>query len=398
MKRDNDWIDSMRSSLRDAETPPPEGGWARLEGDLAAGASPRRGLRKYLPRIAAAAAAVLIGFVAGGLLLHDRHNVDIKGNVIASKADGGVQTVTETTASKADGELADKVAEVYRRSIDEKSAAVAQAVAQKTVPEESSLAAVVSADVPAGSTAPSDAAQAAENTSGRASRSASKNRAQTTPLTDYEAIFREDAPRKSRTSMSVYAGGAFGSSGIQGGGVPRGLMADMSLSEDGYVSVQKTSYENASFRHKLPLSFGLTARKEFGHGLSLESGVVYSLLMSDVKMSYASERISQKLHFIGVPLRLNWNFLMRDGFSLYLGAGGMVETCVGARLGGKKYDEPGVQWSVQGAVGAQYQLGKHVGLYFEPEVSYYFNGTRLQTARTDAPLSLTLRLGVRFSF
>ena len=33
-----------------------------------------------------------------------------------------------------------------------------------------------------------------------------------------------------------------------------------------------------------------------------------------------------------------------------------------------------------------------------PEGSYYFTETRLKTARTDSPLTLTLRLGVRLSF
>lgn len=50
-------------------------------------------------------------------------------------------------------------------------------------------------------------------------------------------------------------------------------------------------------------------------------------------------------------------------------------------------------WSALAAVGAQYRLGGMVGLYFEPEGSYYFE-TDLKTARTDSPLTLTLRLGV----
>jgi len=49
-------------------------------------------------------------------------------------------------------------------------------------------------------------------------------------------------------------------------------------------------------------------------------------------------------------------------------------------------------------VGAQYRVGGMVGLYFEPEGSYYFTETGLRTSRTDSPLTLTLRLGVRLSF
>ena len=46
----------------------------------------------------------------------------------------------------------------------------------------------------------------------------------------------------------------------------------------------------------------------------------------------------------------------------------------------------------------RYRLGGIVGLYFEPEGSYYLTETNLRTVRTDSPLTLTLRLGVRLTF
>ena len=162
--------------------------------------------------------------------------------------------------------------------------------------------------------------------------------------------------------------------------------------------LRSSGYGESSFRHHQPLSFGIAVRKEFAHGLSLESGVNYTLLRSDVRMQYTSDDVAQKLHFIGVPLRFNWQVLERGRFSLYMGAGGMVEKCVSARLGSETVDEPGVQWSALAAVGAQYRVGGMVGLYFEPEGSYYFTETGLRTSRTDSPLTLTLRLGVRLSF
>lgn len=94
--------------------------------------------------------------------------------------------------------------------------------------------------------------------------------------------------------------------------------------------LRSSGYGESSFRHHQPLSFGIAVRKEFAHGLSLESGVNYTLLRSDVRMQYTSDDVAQKLHFIGVPLRFNWQFLERGRFSLYMGAGGMVEKCVSA--------------------------------------------------------------------
>ena len=206
-------------------------------------------------------------------------------------------------------------------------------------------------------------------------------------------------PRR-KTSVSLFAaGGVTGSSGVSGGGGPNLVMSDIFVGgTNGTMAQLKYNYEDYSFRHHQPLSFGLSVRKEFAYGLSLESGVNYTLLWSDVSMQSGGEDISQKLHFIGVPLRLNWQFLETGRFSMYVGAGGMLEKCVSAKFGSKSVDEPKVQWSVAGAVGAQYRLGNYVGLYFEPEVSHYFTETTLRTSRTDSSLSLTLRLGVRLSF
>lgn len=206
-------------------------------------------------------------------------------------------------------------------------------------------------------------------------------------------------PRR-RTSVSLFAaGGVTGSSGATGGVGPNLVMSDIFVGgTNGTMAQLKYNYEDYSFRHHQPLSFGLSVRKEFAYGLSLESGVNYTLLWSDVSMQSGGEDISQKLHFIGVPLRLNWQFLETGRFSMYVGAGGMLEKCVSAKFGSKSVDEPKVQWSVAGAVGAQYRLGNYVGLYFEPEVSHYFTETTLRTSRTDSSLSLTLRLGVRLSF
>ena len=206
-------------------------------------------------------------------------------------------------------------------------------------------------------------------------------------------------PRR-RTSVSLFAaGGVTGSSGATGGVGSHLVMSDVLVGgTNGTMAQLKYNYEEYSFRHHQPLSFGLSVRKEFAYGLSLESGVNYTLLWSDVSMQSGGEDVSQKLHFIGVPLRLNWQFLETGLFSRSAGAGGMREKCVSAKFGTKSVDEPKVQWAVAGAGGAQYRLGNYVGLYFEPEVSHYFTETTLRTSRTDSSLSLTLRLGVRLSF
>ncbi len=92
MKEDKDWIEFMRTSLRDAEISPPEDGWERLERVLSEPVpTPVRkpAWRIYMPRIAAAAAVVLIGVVAGDLLLRPDTVLEQKGVVIATTEEDG---------------------------------------------------------------------------------------------------------------------------------------------------------------------------------------------------------------------------------------------------------------------------------------------------------------------
>lgn len=154
----------------------------------------------------------------------------------------------------------------------------------------------------------------------------------------------------------------------------------------------------AEYRHRQPVSVGLAVRWGFSRGLSLATGANYTLLRSEARPEGRSGWVDQRLHFVGIPLRLDWQYLERGRLSLYIGAGGQVEKCVAARLDGQRIEERGVQWSLAAAAGVQCGLGGVVALYAEPEVSWYVNDTWLRTSRTDHPLSFTLRLGVRFSF
>ena len=438
MKQDKDWIKAMRNALRDAELPPPAGGWERLQRELGgaapgpevSGTKPRGSVwRIYRPRIAAAAAAVLILAVAGEFLLRPDKALENDGTVIASVAEDGAtavaipqpaepETVRDALA-RAVGlpreQVAGEASSAGRRSLLAAAAGQpAQTAALKDLRTDGEpavrpgeVAAEVSgeaAKASSGDTAKAEASgeRASKQASGRPATRSAAGAAGRAGFSD-EPFVAYTKPHK-KASFSLFAGG-----GVAGGNseglAPR--MLNTSIKNDAssvigngnsLAPLRSSGYGESSFRHHQPLSFGIAVRKEFAHGLSLESGVNYTLLRSDVRMQYTSDDVAQKLHFIGVPLRFNWQFLERGRFSLYMGAGGMVEKCVSARLGSETVDEPGVQWSAFAAVGAQYRVGGMVGLYFEPEGSYYFTETGLRTSRTDSPLTLTLRLGVRLSF
>ena len=102
---------------------------------------------------------------------------------------------------------------------------------------------------------------------------------------------------------------------------------------------------------------------------------------------------------MGIPLRANWNFVDKDKFTFYVSAGGTVEKCIYGKLGSEDLSVDPVQLSVLAAVGAQYNIGKHFGIYLEPGISYFFDdGSDIRTIRTDNPCNFTLQAGLRLSY
>lgn len=153
-----------------------------------------------------------------------------------------------------------------------------------------------------------------------------------------------------------------------------------------------------SIHHKQPLSFGISVRKNLPHGFSLESGLTYTYLASEILLR-TNEEVDQRLHYLGIPLRANWHIVDRHPFVLYLSAGGAVEKCVYGKIDQQRATVDPLQFSVMGAVGAQYNISKRVGIYIEPGVSYYFDdGADTQTIRKERPCNFTLQGGVRLTY
>lgn len=470
MKPNTDWTDVVRNALRDAEIPPPEDGWERLQRDLdtlePVVSKPRKSVwRIYGLRIAAAAAVVLIGLVAGEILLRPTTELRMDGNVIASagpepgaavaipgetslagesSADDfrkslaqsvGLQTAAEGLGTPARGEALAVAAKTRSAEVGHASVAVFAAEPSRAAePGAQNAAEVRSTEESAGVSGPvpetvsahreevSSAGDGDERTAissevgerpgTAAAKSAAKERrtpgtttADTRTAMPAEEPLRTRRQKRAASSLSLFAAGGMtgAANGLQAApmrsySVITNDAVSLIGNGDNFSPMQERDYAKSSFRHHLPLSFGLSFRREFAYGLSLDCGLNYTLLRSEVRLPYSSEEVSQTLHFVGVPLRLNWRFVERGAFSAYLGAGGMVEKCVAARLGSESVGEEELQWSLAAAVGAQYRLGNHVALYFEPEVSCYLTDTELRTSRTDASPSLTLRLGMRFAF
>lgn len=169
--------------------------------------------------------------------------------------------------------------------------------------------------------------------------------------------------------------------------------------KNGMLYIQNREKRIADIDHKQPLSFGVSVRKNLAKGFSVESGLTYTYLASDIRYEGSAVTTSQKLHYIGIPVRGNWNFVDTKDFTMYVSAGGAVEKCVYGKIGTERETVKPVQFSVAGAVGAQYNINGRTGLYIEPGVSYFFDdGSPVQTIRKENPCNFTLQAGIRLTY
>lgn len=167
------------------------------------------------------------------------------------------------------------------------------------------------------------------------------------------------------------------------------------------------------YKHRLPVRVGLNVAYRLTDRLSVESGVSYTRLSSDMKDgtkdNYSSG--SQKLDYIGVPLNVKYRAFGYRRLSVYASAGLLTEKCVSGKttheyvISGekKKHETEDVaakpwQLSVNAALGAQLDVLRNVGVYVEPGVSYYFDDrSPLSTIYKEKPLNFNLNLGIRYT-
>ena len=170
-----------------------------------------------------------------------------------------------------------------------------------------------------------------------------------------------------------------------------------------YKAIQRKQQVNA--KHHAPVSVGLQVAFGIAPRLSLSTGLVYTRTSSDF-YPYApgsSYNVHQVLHYVGIPVGLNYEFWQSGGFHAYVMAGAEADYNVkndteeeGVKKENAKRDR--VQFSGKASLGAQYDITPKVGLYIEPGAKYYFdNGSHVENTFKDKKLNFNLQFGLRFN-
>ena len=171
-------------------------------------------------------------------------------------------------------------------------------------------------------------------------------------------------------------------------------------------------------RHERPLTLQLSLSRQLNSHWSLATGLSYTRMKSTFESGNENTIIhrTQRLHYLGIPLKLGYRVVGGNRWSLYSTGGVQLDIPVSTRLTtqyiyGGSYapigNSPDIdatisapwQWSVGVGIGAQYQIVPHLNVYLEPSLNYFIpTSTDIESYRTEHPFDLSLPFGIRFTW
>lgn len=223
------------------------------------------------------------------------------------------------------------------------------------------------------------------------------------PVADPFALMAYEDSRKSsrRTGFSLSVSGGASSNNAGSGKLSMGAPGGKYL-QAGITETSKSSFG-------IPVVVGLGVRLQLSDVLSLGTGLDYSLLSRTFEGKYTEGLLSVKsgdfnhtLQYIGIPVDLFVKLLEKKDISLYSTAGVEAEYAISNKYRLLGTDTVvgdsvnGLQWSIGGGFGLEFNPGQRVGIFAEPTFKYYLNCDQPKSIRTDKPFQMILRAGVRF--
>ena len=170
--------------------------------------------------------------------------------------------------------------------------------------------------------------------------------------------------------------------------------------------------------HERPLTLQLSLSRQLNSHWLLATGLSYTRMKSTFESGNENTLIhrTQRLHYIGIPLKLGYRVVGGNRWNLYTTGGIQLDIPVSARLTtqyiyGGSYapigNSPDIdatisapwQWSVGVGIGAQYQIVPHLNVYLEPSLNYFIpTSTDVESYCTEHPFDLSLPFGIRFTW
>lgn len=177
------------------------------------------------------------------------------------------------------------------------------------------------------------------------------------------------------------------------------------------------SQQELDLDHKQPISFGITVSKQLNAKLSVETGIVYTYLSSNIKSKADADiqiKGTQSFYYLGIPLSLNYNLATLGKAKIYVSAGVMAQKDVYGKMkedssirdlnntesrNGGKIDQSNIQMSTMANVGASYPIYDKLHIYGSVGGAYYFDANNeYRTIYSDRKTQVDMNVGLKFEF
>lgn len=166
--------------------------------------------------------------------------------------------------------------------------------------------------------------------------------------------------------------------------------------------------------HHMPVTAGFEIARSLSPKWSISGGLRYTYLRTDILIEnkHGGSEKNYKIHYIGIPVKVNYEIFGKGRFSLYGHAGMALDIPVHGQAAIKEYDYGGsvhrfekysldmpLQWSVEGGLGVRYQVTPSLHIYAEPSFMHHFNpGSGINTTWRDRALELAIPIGIGFTW
>ena len=418
--REDQWTQRLRDHLADIEAPVPDDLWEKIEARLPKEvASPTPKKEAHIVPLWArwAAAAVIVGGLV--ILWNVKSGMWNENSLLSSKS----ETTKKTSAEKTPALMKSKKSEESESSESIEQGVKAPTLLAEEMPmesekkvEETPLVPISSEEKPNEPILPVSSEDKPNESIQPISSEKKPNDSEKSPENVIRELNQKIAAYKQRRSgsatINLYASNGFGNQSYRNGV----LMSQELLSNYDYyrnpdshgtrVGNSPVYLANHEERQNFyqPISFGLSVNIPISSKFSVSTGVVYTRLSSDftsIANSLVYER-QQKLHYVGIPLTVQYNVWQWHGLNVYATAGGQADFNVKAYMTTEgtetKLEKDDWQWSVNAALGVQYNFIPQLGIYVEPGIKHYFdNGSHIQNYFKHRPTNFNLQIGLRLN-
>ncbi|MCR5131906.1 MAG: sigma-70 family RNA polymerase sigma factor [Prevotella sp.] len=165
--------------------------------------------------------------------------------------------------------------------------------------------------------------------------------------------------------------------------------------------------------HDKPITFGLSLTKSLGGKWAIGTGVQYSMLRSQFAMGENGYSVvdEQKVHYLGIPLSVSYNWIDYRYLSAYSSFGATIHIPVYGKTKTNylvdwksaysvtNHFTPSLQWQTGISLGLQYKFAPYFSIFVEPTFNWFIpSGGDTHTIWTEHPFMFTCPFGIRIAW